>query len=200
MPSPGERRNLLECRFVKNLEAQLDAHTPFDAEEARDLRRVQEFVSRHKKPFDRAMPHGHLVGSALVVSADGARVLLLHHRKLDRWLQAGGHAEPHEGDGAAVALREAREETGIDGLRIHPQAPGLFDVDVHRIPARGADVAHDHLDLRYLVLAPADADVARSLTETNDARWFTWSELEALDLDHGLRRLLAKARAIVNPA
>ena len=91
----------------------------------------------------------------------GRRVLLLHHRKLDRWLQPGGHAEPGEADGEEVALREAREETGIAALRLHPDAPRPLDVDVHAIPARGSEPAHLHLDLRYVVIAP---DERRALT------------------------------------
>src|SRR5919106_547396 len=92
--------------------------------------------------------------------AAGDRVLLLHHRKLGRWLQPGGHADPGESSGETVALREAREETGLAGLNLHPQAPRPFDVDVHDIPARGGEAAHQHLDLRYLVVAPAGAGLA----------------------------------------
>src|SRR4029453_15241807 len=80
---------------------------------------------------------GHLTGSAITVSADGAHVLLLHHRKLDRWLQPGGHGDPGETTGEEGALREALEESGIEGLTLHPRAPRPLDGDVHDIPARG---------------------------------------------------------------
>ena len=89
---------------------------------------------RHEHPFDRAIPEGHLTGSAITVSADGSRVLLLHHRKLDRWLQPGGHGDPGETTGEEVALREALEESGIRGLALHQAAPRPLDVDVHDIP------------------------------------------------------------------
>jgi len=172
----------------------LQSCQPADAAEAQHLRRIREFVARHANPFDRRIREGHLTGSALVVSASGRRTLLLQHRKLERWLQPGGHADPQETSGEAVALREAREETGIDGLRLHPSAPRPLDVDVHAIPARHDEPAHEHLDLRYLVMAPAAAGASRSLEETNDLRWFSWDELDGLDLDPGLRRLLGKAR------
>lgn len=173
----------------------LRRHAPRDAREAADLEEILAFVARHPDPFDRGIAEGHLTGSALVVSAAGDRVLLLFHRKLARWLQPGGHAEPGERDGEAVALREAREETGIAGLRLHPTAPRPLDVDVHPIPAHGAEPAHRHLDLRYLVLAPPGAVPRRAEAEARDLRWVGWDECAPLDLDPGLRRALAAARS-----
>jgi 8-oxo-dGTP pyrophosphatase MutT (NUDIX family) len=179
------------------LAATLSRHAPADAEEAASLRRILDFVGRHPHPFERGIREGHLTGSAIVVSAGEDRVLLLHHRKLDRWLQPGGHADPGETRGEDVALREAREETGIEGLLLHPSAPRPLDVDVHAIPARGPEPAHDHLDLRYLVIAPRDAALVPSEAETRELRWAGWDEVEALRPDHGLRRALAKARAVL---
>lgn len=170
---------------------------PGDADEARDRDRILAFVLGHERPFDRGIPEGHLTGSAITVSADGSRVLLVHHRKLDRWLQPGGHGDPGETTGEEVALREAFEESGIRGLSLHPAAPRPLDVDVHDIPARGSDPAHEHLDLRYLLVAPEGATVAPDLAELHEIRWVPWEEVEALSPDHGLRRALAKAHAIV---
>jgi 8-oxo-dGTP pyrophosphatase MutT (NUDIX family) len=176
----------------------LRRHAPVDAKEASDLSEILAFLDRHSDPFDRGIAEGHLTGSAVVVSATGDRVLLLHHRKLRRWLQPGGHAEPGEREGEAVALREAREETGIEGLILHPSAPRPLDVDVHPIPARGAEPAHRHLDLRYLVLALRDASLRRLDAEARALRWFTWEELETIDLDPGLCRALRAARTLMS--
>lgn len=172
----------------------LAAHAPADEAEAQDVRRILEFVARHPNPFDRGIQEGHLTGSAFIVSAAGDRTLLLHHRKLRRWLQPGGHADVDETSGETVALREAGEETGIAGLALHPSAPRPLDVDIHAIPARGDEPEHEHLDLRYLVVAPEDAPLVRAAEESNDLCWFGWDELSALDLDPGLRRALEKAR------
>ena len=172
----------------------LARHVPRNAREAADLAEIRAFVARHPDPFDRRIAEGHLTGSALVVSMAGDQVLLLHHRKLQRWLQPGGHAEAGEADGEAVALREAREETGIGDVVLHPTAPRPLDVDVHAIPARGDEPAHKHLDLRYLVLAPAEAPLARAVEEAHALRWFHWADLAVLDLDAGLRRALRTAR------
>jgi 8-oxo-dGTP pyrophosphatase MutT (NUDIX family) len=177
-----------------DLRTALRRHAPADARESADLQRIVRFVAAERDPFDRRNPRAHLTGSAFVVSEDGASVLLLHHRKLNRWLQPGGHADPGEDAGERVALREAREETGIERLALHPHAPRPLDVDVHDIPARGEEPAHQHLDLRYLVVAPRDAALAPAVREARVTRWFTWSELGALDLDPGLLRGLDKAR------
>jgi 8-oxo-dGTP pyrophosphatase MutT (NUDIX family) len=179
------------------LAAALEALAPADEDEARDRDRILAFVRGHADPFDRRIREGHLTGSAITVSADGTRVLLLHHRKLGRWLQPGGHADPGERDGGAVALREAFEETGIRGLALHPTAARPLDVDVHEIPARAEEPAHAHLDLRYLVLAPDGALVTPAFAELHAIRWVPWEEVPGLRPDHGLRRALAKARAIV---
>lgn len=177
----------------------LARHAPADADETEDLKQILAFVAAHPDPFDRRIVEGHLTGSAVIVSPAGDRVLLLHHLKLDRWLQPGGHAEPGETSCEAVALREATEETGLAGLALHPSAPRPLDVDVHAIPARGTEPAHEHLDLRYLVVPPQDSleTVRLKPEESRDLRWFGWSELPALGLDAGLQRALCKARAIL---
>jgi len=188
-----EAARILAMKLVESLRRL----QPADAREAEDVDRILAFLARHADPFDRRIGEGHLTGSALVVSSAGDRVLLLHHRKLDRWLQPGGHADPGEASGETVALREAREETGIARLALHPTAPRPLDVDVHAIPARGHEPAHEHLDLRYLVLAPESAATALNTDESNDLRWFRWDELPRLGLDTGLSRAFAKARAIL---
>jgi 8-oxo-dGTP pyrophosphatase MutT (NUDIX family) len=102
--------------------------------------------------YRRERVEGHFTGSAWVVSADGTRTLLMHHRKLDRWLQPGGHADG-DTDLARVALREAQEETGLRDLVLEG---GVFDLDRHAIPARGTEPQHWHYDVRFVVRATGD--------------------------------------------
>jgi 8-oxo-dGTP pyrophosphatase MutT (NUDIX family) len=109
----------------------------------------EEFLAGYADAFERELAIGHFTGSAWLVSQDGTRVLLTHHRKLGLWLQLGGHADG-EKDLERVALREAEQESGLDGLCVEA---GLFDLDLHRIPARGADAEHWHFDVRYVVRA-----------------------------------------------
>lgn len=131
---------------------------------------------------------GHLTGSALVMDADGERVLVLLHRKLGIWVQPGGHAD---GDMnlIGVAWREASEETGIAGLRIDPVP---IDLDVHQV-APPAEDAHLHLDVRFLVVAPLGAE-PQGNHESDAIRWVTPGELTDLGADAGLLRLAAAGR------
>ena len=133
----------------------------------------------------------HFTGSALVVSADGQRALFHHHRKLDRWLQFGGHCDG-DADLLRVAEREALEESGITGLRRVFSEP--FDLDIHAIPAREDEPEHYHYDVRYLLIAPPRAIGAVS-SESHELRWLTPEELQASSIDKGLRRLATKWRA-----
>jgi 8-oxo-dGTP pyrophosphatase MutT (NUDIX family) len=142
--------------------------------------------------FHRDCFPAHFTGSALVVSADGARALLHHHRKLDRWLQFGGHCDGDE-NVPRVAQREALEESGIEGLILASARP--FDLDIHTIPQHGAEPEHFHYDVRYVLIAPDEANGVVS-TESHELRWFTAEELEDFPLDPGLRRLVGKWEAL----
>jgi 8-oxo-dGTP pyrophosphatase MutT (NUDIX family) len=191
-------RRMTRAPGAPGLGETLRRHLPADGKEAADVAEVLAFLDRHPDPFDRRILEGHLTASAVVVPTAGDRVLLLHHRKLGRWLQPGGHAEPGEGDPERIALREAWEETGIPGLALHPSAPRPLDVDVHPIPARGDEPAHRHLDLRYLVVAPEEGVPRLAAAEARALRWFSWEELQTLELDPGLRRALRAARALTS--
>jgi 8-oxo-dGTP pyrophosphatase MutT (NUDIX family) len=169
-------------------------HVAADGLEAHHLRQMIAFAGTHDDPFDRSIAEGHFTGSAVVVSSDGERVLLVFHRKLQCWLQPGGHADPGETAGEEVALREAREETGIEALALHPDAPRPLDVDIHRIPQRGDTPAHDHLDLRYLVVAAPGSEASPCTVETRGARWIGWNDVGGLRPDLPMRRMLEKAR------
>lgn len=177
------------------LEALLQAHVPCDANEAEALLRLRAFAKSLEAPFSRAQLPAHFTGSAVVVDPTGSRVVLLFHGKLARWLQPGGHAEPADlSDLAATALREAREETGCQ-VALHPTAPRPLDVDAHRIPARGDEAEHTHLDVRFLVVAKDPAALAHDPLESAGAQWLSFDEALARADEPALVRLLEKARA-----
>lgn len=171
--------------------AALDLSTRPDEEPHR--RRMIELLDSTPDCFLRTSFPGHFTGSALVVSADGSRALLHHHRKLDKWLQFGGHCDGEE-DVLQVALREATEESGIRGLITTSTRP--FDLDIHAIPARGSEPDHEHYDIRYVLIAPEGAEAVLS-DESHELRWFTPGEMRALPLDAGLQRLVRKWQALL---
>ncbi len=145
--------------------------------------RYRSLIDAHPDAGLRTCRPGHLTGSALVVDGAGTNTLLLLHAKLGRWLQPGGHAD---GDAnlAAVALREATEETGIDALRIWPQP---LHLDIHEVDPPGED-AHLHYDVRFLVQAPADAQ-PQGNHESLGLRWVPLDGLADFGCDSGLVRL-----------
>ena len=151
---------------------------------------VESFLELLKDPLDpfqRARLEGHLTGAAWLVSADGARILMTHHRKLDRWLQLGGHADGDR-DMAQVALKEAQEESGLPGLSV--DADAIFDLDRHWIPERMEVPGHWHYDVRYVVRAGEDEKYAVS-DESHDLAWRPIIEV-AQDPDESLSRMARK--------
>jgi len=150
------------------------------------------FIASHPDCLHRTCVSGHLTGSAWLVSPARDQALLVHHRKLNRWLQAGGHADGQT-DLAAAARREAEEETGLTGFRL--VSPEIFDFDRHWIPARGAEAGHWHYDFRFLFEADPKAPLLVS-EESNELRWFRLADIEAVANGGSLNRMVAKTRPI----
>lgn len=183
--------------MLTHLNELLASHTPHDAAEAQSLASMRRWVTTLEQPFSRHQAGAHFTGSALVVDERADKIALLHHAKLNRWLQPGGHADPEDaGCMRTTALREAHEETGCI-VRLHEHAASPLDVDVHLIPARGDEPAHHHLDLRFLVVATNPDALTRNVEESFAARWFTFDEAISLANDEPLRRLMRKGMAIL---
>lgn len=148
------------------------------------------FVEEHENCFLRSCVPGHLTGSAWIVDASRTRTLLTHHHKLDKWLQLGGHADG-ETDLLGVALREAREESGLTRLTV--VSPVVFDVDRHLIPARKSEPAHYHYDLRFMI----EADPAEPLVVSNESKDLAWVEVSrvtALNPEESMARMVRKTQ------
>ncbi len=148
------------------------------------------FVEAHADCLLRTCAPGHLTGSAWVVNAERWRTLLTHHRKLDKWLQLGGHADG-DGDLLAVAEREAREESGLTSVRA--VSAEIFDVDRHWIPERKGEPGHYHYDLRFMLVADPREPLAVS-SESKDLAWVPLEQVTRLNPEESMARMVRKTR------
>jgi 8-oxo-dGTP pyrophosphatase MutT (NUDIX family) len=173
----------------------LAAYRARHPEERACVDRMRALVEAHPDCFERTCLPGHVTASAWIVSADGERCLLTHHRKLGRWLQLGGHADG-DPDPLSVALMEAREESGMEHFDVlsldEAGLPIPLDVDVHLIPARENEPEHEHHDVRFLLRARAGQTITRS-PESIDLQWFAPDEVAGLETDESVLRLARKA-------
>lgn len=151
-----------------------------------------QFIERNPNCFERSLKEGHITGSAWLLDSEKKKALLMHHKKLNKWLQLGGHAD---GDSniLRVALRESKEESGID--QIKSLSEEIFDLDIHLIPSRKEEPEHYHYDIRYLFQVVKN-DSYTVNHESNDMKWFTADELSHMDLDSSMKKLLAKWQAV----
>jgi 8-oxo-dGTP pyrophosphatase MutT (NUDIX family) len=159
-----------------------------DPHEAAMTADVMAFVAAQPDCLLRTCVPGHLTGSAWIVSPDRTCTLLTHHHKLDKWLQLGGHADG-DADLLAVALREAREESGLTRLR--PVSVEIFDFDRHLIPARKSEPEHYHYDLRFMIEADPSEPLVIS-NESKDLAWVDLSQVTKLNREESMARMVRK--------
>lgn len=157
-------------------------------DESKTVERFIDFVSSHPDCFERGLRIGHVTGSAWVVNPAGTHVLLTHHKKLDMWVQLGGHADG-DSDVFRVARREAEEESGLEAVA--PVSNRIFDVDVHRIPAREDEPEHFHWDIRYALRAVGNETYAVS-DESHDLRWIEIQSLASVTQEESMLRMARK--------
>ncbi len=167
----------------------LSDHAPTDAVEAGHLVRFHALLERPGDVFARDhFAPGHVTASAFVLSPDGADLLLIHHGKLHRWLQPGGHVDPDDTDVFAAARREVEEEVALTDLGLVHD--GVFDLDVHDIPPLKGDPGHAHFDVRILLRAPHRDVVAGS--DAQDVRWVPLTEVNGEESDESVMRAVRK--------
>lgn len=175
----------------EDLIKQLSDYQSFNEEEEDYRLSMLRLLQTEKDCFHRHLLHGHFTGSAFIINIDCEKVLLLHHRKLDKWLQPGGHADGDENI-ARVAEREAWEETGLKNIRL--LQPTIFDLDIHTIPARKNEPEHLHYDIRFLFVA----DSSEPLLLNSESKALAWLPLEEVAEQSGqnssICRMLEKIR------
>jgi len=172
---------------------QLLAFIPFSEESRLAQEAFLEFFDRYENAADRSLLHGHFTASAWIVSADRSAALLTHHRKLDKWIPLGGHCDG-DFDFRAVALKEAREESGLPDFRILRAEP--IDLHSHRIPAFGEVPEHLHHDIRFLLEADAEGGLILAEEESFAVQWVPITRLREFTSESFLIELSQRVQGL----
>ena len=161
-------------------------------EETAVVERISSFVDANTDCFSRELAVGHITGSAWILDSTGTRALLTHHKKLNIWVQLGGHADS-DPNVEQVAYREAIEESGLVGLQFVDQE--LFDIDIHQIPARGPEAAHYHYDCRFLFHAVDDHYIVSD--ESHDLQWVPLDDMGSVTTEPSITRMVDKTQRLI---
>ena len=170
---------------------QLNSYQTSFADEAVFIKPFLQLL-KEKNCFERTHLPGHITGSSWIVDENHEHVLLVHHVKLNKWLQPGGHADGDENI-LQVALREAEEETGIKKICSVNQT--IFDLDIHAIPARKEMPEHLHYDIRFLLQCSRDEQLVVS-AESHDVKWIRLTELHHLTQERSVLRMMEKVNLL----
>jgi 8-oxo-dGTP pyrophosphatase MutT (NUDIX family) len=164
----------------KDLREKLERYNPTGEQEIADREKMLKFLNFHEDCFERSLSIGHFTGSCWLINRDGTKFLLTLHRKIGRWLQLGGHADGDH-DLARVALKEAREESGLQNIEL--LSDEIFDLGVHWILEYRGVPAHYHYDVRFLMKTTDDEGDIQISDESNDLRWFGEVPINFCDLN-----------------
>ena len=176
----------------KTLLELLNEHSPTTQKEIQCKNQMISFIKKHDDCFERSLKIGHITGSAWLVSNDGTQALLLHHAKLDRWFQLGGHCDG-SADVLDVAIKEAQEESGIQSIT--PINEKIFDIDIHLIPANSREQAHYHYDVRFLLRVTSDELIIQN-HESKELKWIGKNPRELPTDSPSVVRMYNKWRAM----
>ena len=166
----------------------LNAYQPEPGAEAQMHEDTITFVNENPECFERSLLKGHVTASGWVLSPDAKSVLLMHHFKLNQWFQPGGHCDG-DPDVENVARKEVWEETGIQAGGL--AKPGIFDIDIHLIPARKEVPAHYHYDIRFVFNSEPGQDIVIN-SESKDVRWVPLEDVETLNNSESIMRMVRK--------
>lgn len=169
----------------------LNAYSSTYEEENLYLRLLRDFITSNPAHCcDRSLQEGHITASAWVLNAACNAVLLIHHRALDKWFQPGGHVEPEDHSILSAARRELAEECGIQDASLFKE--GLFDLDIHLIPAKAGFPEHLHYDFRFAFTLSSGQLPDPNLNEIRGMQWVSLAELLEKPIQQSLRRMAEK--------
>ncbi len=159
--------------MLDKLIEQLKVYRANHPEETGSANHLIDFATHNTKALERDCWPGHFTGAAWVTNRTKDKVLLTHHRKLEKWLQLGGHADGNP-DLALVARREAQEESGID--RINFFSEDILHIDIHPIPTIGEEITHFHFDIRFALWAEEE-----EFSVSSESYDLAWVEIDSLE-------------------
>ena len=148
-----------------------------------------KFLDEETGYFLRNNYNGHFTGSAWIVNPDRSSILMTHHKKLGKWIQLGGHADG-ESDLLKVALREAKEESGIQQFKVFSEE--IFDLDIHGIPQNNSELGHLHYDVRFLIEADPTGEAVIISDESHDVTWIPLADVTKLNPEVSIARMIKK--------
>ena len=174
---------------LKKLIDQYILHHPYEKAPSKML----SFLINQSSVFSRNNFIGHFTGSAWVVSPDRSKVLLTHHKKLNKWLQLGGHSDGEE-NLLEVAVREAKEESGLKGFKILSEY--IFDLDIHKIPQFSDEPPHFHYDVRFLLQADPEKEPIIVNHESHSLAWVPIHKIFSLNPETSIKRMVLKTKSL----
>lgn len=145
----------------------LNLYNPSDIQEEYFIEEIFEFINSNPNCFERSLEKGHITASSWLINQSGSHALLMHHRKIGKWFQLGGHCDG-DPDVLKVAIKEAKEESGFQDIQ--PIINDIFDVDIHLIPDNPKEKAHYHYDIRFLLQCKKD----EKLVQNRESKGFMW--------------------------
>ncbi|NDV61939.1 NUDIX hydrolase [Puniceicoccales bacterium CK1056] len=172
----------------QNIIEQLERYGRTHREENETVERFLSFVRQYEDCCERSLSVGHVTGSAWVVNKAESHVLLTHHKKLNRWLQLGGHSDG-DTNTLRVAYREVKEESGLSDLA--HLGDGIFDIDIHPIPARKSEEAHFHYDIRFAFQVSGSEEFVIS-DESHDLKWVEIEKIQDYTKEESMMRMASK--------
>ncbi|WKV10779.1 NUDIX hydrolase [Marivirga harenae] len=167
-----------------------------NTEEERDYKykMLQLFESKKEVAFTRQNIQAHFTASAWIIDSISRNILLLHHKKLNKWLQPGGHADG-EIDLEQVSRKEAFEETGLKNLALAKH--GIFDIDIHEIPEFKGVPQHYHYDVRFAYFCNHE-EKTKINSESNSFQWIEIGKVKDLTNEPSIIRMVNKTRTLLN--
>lgn len=180
-------------------------YVPQGAQEVADKALILRYLELFDNLLSRDNPFAHFTSSALIVNPSRTKTLFIHHKIYQTWGWTGGHADG-DGDLLGVALKEAREETGLQEFKVlNPEIGSLDIIPVSGHYKHGQWVSsHQHLSVAYLLEADDRAPLIQNQVETNGVKWFPLAEIAAASQEAGVipvyEKLLARLGSEEDPS